>query len=63
MQDWLDRVQTDVDVNNYVILDDGNDFRQGQPLVKVDPTIGVSFENYVEACKFLALAEPSKILF
>jgi hypothetical protein len=63
VQDWLDRVQTDVDVNNYVILDDGNDFRQGQPLVKVDPTIGFSFENYVDACKFLALAEPSKILF
>jgi len=49
-------------VNEYVILDDGTDFKQGQPLVRVDPVVGMDFNNYVDACKFLAVPEPSTIL-
>lgn len=52
----------DNNVNDYVILDDGTDFLQGQNWVHVDACIGFSFENYVDACKFLALKEPGTIL-
>jgi hypothetical protein len=52
----------DNNVGDYVILDDGTDFLQGQNWVHVDPSIGFSFENYVDACKFLALKEPGSIL-
>lgn len=63
VQKWLDDAeQRGVTVNDYVILDDGTDFEQTQPLVRVDATVGFSFENYTDASKFLALPGPSPIL-
>lgn len=47
---------------DYVILDDGRDFKDTQPLVHIDASIGMDFPNYVDACKFLAVSEPSRIL-
>lgn len=39
----------------YVILDDGTDFMDRQPLVRIDANIGMSFQNYVAACKELQI--------
>ena len=46
----------------YVILDDGADFKGYQPLVCVDATNGLSFENYAAACIELHISEPSNII-
>jgi hypothetical protein len=46
----------------YVILDDAADMLPDQPLVRVDPRHGLSFEDYAEACKHLRLKEPGLIL-
>lgn len=57
---WL--ASEDCSEADYVILDDGADFDTTQPLVRVDPTIGMSFENYADACKYLSLPSPGLIL-
>jgi hypothetical protein len=46
----------------YVILDDGADFHNYQPLVCVDATNGLSFENFAAACTLLHISEPSTII-
>lgn len=47
------------EIDDYVILDDSSDFLPGQPHIKVDPSIGLSAENYYEACKLLGIATSS----
>lgn len=42
-----------IDVDNYVILDDSNDFLPGQNLVLCDPDQGFTFKNYIQAMKLL----------
>ena len=44
------------EIDEYVILDDSADFLPGQPHIKVDPNVGLSAENYYEACKLLGIA-------
>lgn len=44
------------EIENYIILDDSSDFLPGQPHIKVDPAIGLSAQNYYEACKLLGIA-------
>jgi hypothetical protein len=46
----------------YVILDDGADFHNYQPLVCVDASNGLSFENFASACTVLNISEPSTII-
>lgn len=63
IETWLNMAyENGVDVDSYVILDDGNDFGSDQPLILIDPAEGLTFENYVEALKTLGAPEPSKIL-
>lgn len=50
------------DRDQYVILDDGRDFHDSQPLVWCDPDHGFAFENYTQACKMLGTKEPGLIL-
>ena len=45
-------------VIDYVILDDGKDFLDYQPLVHIDAAIGMDFPNYADACKYLAVPAP-----
>lgn len=59
VQAWLDGHDADV---QYVILDDGKDFDDRQPLVWCDPVHGFSFDNYAEACKHLGADSPGLIL-
>lgn len=59
---YLDNLSDEFTVADFVILDDGADFLDWQPLVRIDATIGMDFANYADACKFLAVAEPSVIL-
>lgn len=63
VQKYLDDLESRGEfVNDYVILDDSTDFDAVQPLVRVDPSIGLSFENYADACKYLAIPAPGLIL-
>lgn len=50
------------DDGRYVILDDSNDMLPGQPHVRCDPDVGMSFADYAEACKHLGLKEPGMVL-
>lgn len=50
------------DGEQYVILDDSSDMLPGQSFVHIDPTHGISFDDYAEACKHLGLEEPGLIL-
>jgi len=50
------------DGDRYVILDDAADMLPEQPLVRIDPTHGFSFNDYAEACKHLGLKEPGLVL-
>jgi hypothetical protein len=43
----------DREIDQYVIIDDGEDFFPGQPLVKIDPKIGFSHADFRECCKIL----------
>lgn len=49
-------------IEEYVILDDSTDFFDHQPLVRCDAAVGMSFENYADACKLLAIPAPGLIL-
>lgn len=59
---YLDELHEKYSVVDFVILDDSADFQNWQPLVRVDATIGMDFANYVDACKFLCVTEPSVVL-
>ncbi len=50
------------DGDPYVILDDAADMLPSQPLVRIDPTHGFSFDDYAETCKHLGLKEPGLVL-
>lgn len=50
------------DDTRYAILDDGGDFNSGQPHVRCDPGVGMSFSDYAEACRHLGLQEPGLVL-
>ena len=56
---WLD---LHPNVEDYVILDDAQDFGADQPLVLCDPDVGFSSKNYYEACTYLKVVE-SAILY
>ena len=49
-------------VEEYVILDDAQDFGADQPLVLCNPDIGFSSKNYYDACTHLKVVE-SAILY
>lgn len=45
------------EIEDYVIFDDSADFIPGQPLVKIDPDIGLNTTDYYQACKILGVSE------
>lgn len=47
--------ECDLDVQASVIIDDEADYKPLQPHVRVDSSIGVSLENFTDACKYLAV--------
>ncbi len=55
VQEWLRTNGYDEMSDTHVIIDDSADFESHQPLVRVDPHIGFSFENFAETCKYLGL--------
>lgn len=57
---WENGIYDDGDP--YVILDDAADMLPDQPLVRIDPTHGYSFDDYAETCKHLGLKEPGLVL-
>ena len=61
---WIDdaEIKRSEIVNDYAILDDGKDFEYYQNLVWCDPTHGIGFKEYADACKCLAIQEPGMIL-
>ena len=59
-QAWENGVYDDGDP--YAILDDAADMLEGQPLVRIDPTHGFSFDDYATTCKLLGLKEPGLVL-
>ncbi len=52
---WMNTNGFDDISDKYVIIDDSRDFAAYQPLVRVDASIGFSFENFAEASKYLGL--------
>jgi hypothetical protein len=60
VEEWI-ACQTE-EVDRYVILDDGRDFGEHQPLVWCDPDFGIDFANYAQACRMLGTKEPGLIL-
>lgn len=63
VENWMNMAwENGIDVDAYVLLDDGADFLDGQPLVRCDATLGFTFEKYAEACKILGTPGPGLIL-
>lgn len=63
VENWMNMAwENGIDVESYVLLDDGSDFLDGQPLVLCDANDGFTFKKYVEACKLLGTKEPGLIL-
>lgn len=65
IDDWLNLAWENGiydDGDRYVILDDSADMLPGQPHVRCDPDVGMSFADYAEACKHLGLKEPGLVL-
>jgi hypothetical protein len=58
VQKYLD---DNLEIERYTILDDADDFRADQNLVRCDPQIGFSAENYYLACRHLLVHESTII--